>query len=57
MNLVVWGAGKDYIEYKHLIKNFKYTLVDSNQDKQGAVIDGKKWKVPTLLIKCNMIIL
>ena len=51
MNLVVWGAGKDYIEYKHLIKNFKYTLVDSNQDKQGAVIDGKKVESPYIINK------
>lgn len=51
MNLVVWGAGKNYIEYRHLIKHDKYRLVDSNQDKQGVVIDGIKVESPDIINK------
>lgn len=53
MNLIIWGAGEEYIKNKDRIKTFKYRLVDSNPQKQGQVFDGISVESPDILNDCQ----
>lgn len=49
MNYIVWGAGKEYIENKHLFNNREYRLVDGQKEKQGMCLDGIKIEDPHII--------
>lgn len=51
MNLIIWGAGREYIKNKHLLKHLDYKLVDTSEEKQGSIVDGVIVENPDILLK------
>ncbi len=49
MNLIIWGAGEEYVKNKERLKTFEYRLVDSSPQKQGRIVDGVKVENPDIL--------
>lgn len=53
MNLIVWGAGQEYIKSKHLIEHLDYILIDSSIKMQGKILDGVAVESPDILYKAE----
>lgn len=53
MKLIVWGAGKEYVDHKKLLENMKYRLVDSDESRTGMVLDGVKIENPNIIEKSD----